>query len=109
MNWPRRHTPRRHDGGIGLLRVSQLCRWPYLGFQAARLYALRRPPRTGRRLIRSWENRPWGGRAWVAGARGRAQRYRPSFTLVMVTVRGGRYDGSPSYPAGDFGSLAARP
>jgi len=27
----------------------------------------------------------------------------------MVTVRGGRYDGSPSYPAGDFGSLAARP
>jgi hypothetical protein len=31
------------------------------------------------------------------------------FTLVMVTVRGGRYDGSPSHPAGDFGSLAARP
>ena len=31
------------------------------------------------------------------------------FTLVMVTVRAGRYDGSPSHPAGDFGSLAARP
>jgi hypothetical protein len=31
------------------------------------------------------------------------------FTLVMVTVRGGRYDWSPSHPAGDFGSLAARP
>jgi len=26
-----------------------------LGFYAARSYSLRRPPRTGRRLIRSWE------------------------------------------------------
>jgi hypothetical protein len=26
------------------------------------------------------------------------------FILVMVTVRAGRYDGSPSHPAGDFGT-----
>ena len=40
-----------------------------LGFYAARSYSLRRPPRTGRRLIRSWERSAagWsgrGGRSW---------------------------------------------
>jgi hypothetical protein len=40
-----------------------------LGFYAARSYSLMRPPRTGRRLIRSWERSAagWsgrGGRSW---------------------------------------------
>jgi integrase len=43
-----------------------------LGFQAARSYSLRRPPRTGRRLTRSWERSAtgWSGRVAEAGARG---------------------------------------
>ena len=41
--------------------------------------------------------------------RARIRALPAEFTLVMVTVRAGRYDGSPSHPAGDFGSLAARP
>jgi Integrase core domain len=37
---------------------------PDLGFYAARSYSLMRPPRTGRRLIRSWERSAagWSGR-----------------------------------------------
>ena len=40
-----------------------------LGFYAARSYSLRRPPRMGRRWIRSWERSAagwsgWGGRSW---------------------------------------------
>jgi hypothetical protein len=37
---------------------------PELGFYAARSYSLMRPPRTGRRLIRSWERSVtgWSGR-----------------------------------------------
>jgi hypothetical protein len=27
MNWPRRHTPRRHEGGIGLLRGVGTVLW----------------------------------------------------------------------------------
>ena len=42
---------------------------PDLGFYAARSYSLMRPPRTGRRWIRSWERSAtgWsgrGGRSW---------------------------------------------
>jgi len=33
---------------------------PELGFYAARSYSLMRPPRTGRRLIRSWERSATG-------------------------------------------------
>jgi hypothetical protein len=40
-----------------------------LGFYAARSYSLIRPPRTGRRLIRSWERSAtgWSGRGVGAG------------------------------------------
>jgi hypothetical protein len=43
-----------------------------LGFQAARAYSLRRPPRTGRRLMCSWERSAtgWSGRGgWSWSAR----------------------------------------
>ena len=42
------------------------------GFQAARSYSLRRPPRIGRRLTRSWERSAtgWSGRGgWSSSAR----------------------------------------
>jgi hypothetical protein len=45
----------------------------------------------------------------VSLMRTRIRALPAEFTVVMVTVRAGRYDGSPSHPAGDFGSLAARP
>ena len=45
----------------------------------------------------------------VSLMRARIRASLAEFTLVMVTVRAGRYNGSPSHPAGDFGSLAARP
>jgi hypothetical protein len=43
-----------------------------LGFQATRSYSLMRPPRRGRRLIRSWERSPmeWSGRVELAAAMG---------------------------------------
>jgi hypothetical protein len=54
---------------IGPVGFQNSATAPDLGFYAARSYSLMRPPRTGRRLIRSWERSAtgWsgrGGRSW---------------------------------------------
>jgi hypothetical protein len=65
----------RSDGGSGAANVHAAWRLALVGFQnsatgldlgfyAAHSYSLIRPPRTGRRLIRSWERSAtgWSGR-----------------------------------------------
>ena len=66
-------------GGVALRCARTRAAGCGLGFQAARSYSLRRSPRTGRRLICSWERSATGGRAVVAGAgaRGVAEREHP--------------------------------
>ena len=55
-----------------------------LGFYAARSYSLMKPPRTGRRLIRSWKRSATGSRAG-AGARWtpRSRRASPAHAAVV--------------------------
>src|ERR1019366_2575866 len=78
-----------------------------LGFYAARWYSLRRPPRTGRRLICCWERSAtgWSGR----GGGGRAElaaAVRASSVVVGLVL--GHHDAQVSFaddqhPVGDLG------
>jgi hypothetical protein len=56
-----------HDGPVGFQNSAT---GPDLRFYATRSYSLIRPPRTGRRLIRSWERSAAGDRAEAGGAGG---------------------------------------
>jgi hypothetical protein len=56
-------------GALAPVGFQKSAAGPDLGFYAVRSYSLTRPPRTGRRLIRSWESSAtgWsgrGGRSW---------------------------------------------
>ena len=57
-------TRTRCCAGISACGVPELGHGPDLGFYAARSYSLMRPPRTGRRWMRSWERSAtgWSGR-----------------------------------------------
>jgi hypothetical protein len=50
----------RRGGAFLLVVVQNSATSPELGFYAARSYSLMRPPRTGRRVIRSWERSATG-------------------------------------------------
>ena len=61
--------PTRPDEESALVGFLNSATGVNLGFYAARSYSLMRPPRTGRRLIRSWERSAtgwsgWGGCSW---------------------------------------------
>ena len=62
-----------------------------LGFYAARSYSWRRPPRTGRRLIRSWERSAmgWSGRGGAAALyRFRTRRRRRELRFGQMSMLG---------------------
>jgi hypothetical protein len=59
-----RFLAERGDQAVGLIRnpvgFQNSAGGPDLGFYAARSYSLMRPPRTGRRLVLSWERSATG-------------------------------------------------
>ena len=74
-----------------------------LGFYAARSYSLMRPPRTGRRWIRSWERSAtgWSGRdrAELAAAMGAA----PVVVGLVLSQDGPQVPlAEDQYPVGDL-------
>ena len=55
-----RHAITRPKQTVAPVGFQNSATGPDLGFYAARSYSLMRPPRTGRRLIRSWERSATG-------------------------------------------------